>query len=101
MKQQINVSITSFSYLTEDELWLVYVVNIMVIKGLFRHDNIAGPCRGKCLQLLEKQKLIYVGQFLTEQGSFGPEPLVFGSQAVTVVKEKLQPIVQFPVFNPK
>jgi len=37
---------------------------------------------------------------LEEEGSLGPEPFVFVTEAVTVVQDELQPVIQFPVFDP-
>lgn len=45
--------------------------------NLFRCDiDIAWPCRGEGLG---NKNLTYVGEFLAEDGLFGPEPIVFGS----------------------
>ena len=76
--------------------WLIKV--LFCDDGTILHAHAGGGI--KWLQLLENQNLSKVGQFLPEHGSLGPEPLVFGSHAVQVMQDELQPVAQFPVFDP-
>lgn len=69
--------------------------------GLFGNDGIARPCRGHVLELPENQNLTYVRQLLSEHRVFGPQPIVVSPYPLKMVHDEPEPVVQFPVLNPK
>lgn len=66
---------------------------------LFHRSSVTCPCSGERLKLLVNQNLSIGVDSLVQRGSLGPEPFVFGSYAVIVKHDELQPVFQFPVFD--